>query len=135
MVYVWTRTYSVGVPVMDILFYADMAYTWRSLDLFSHMFGYICACVYFRQVVCLQVAPYTTLYSESVNVLFYRLTTLFQQRHVLNTSSFFNTSMWTVQLSGSIPPEIGKLTGLLYLQLYNNQVRGVGGWRDGDRRG
>ena len=43
--------------------------------------------------------------------------------------------MLTVQLSGSIPHEIGILTGLTRLYLSSNQVRGVGGCRDGYRRG
>ena len=55
--------------------------------------------------------------------------------HVLIARSCFNAFMLMVQLSGSIPPEIGKLTGLGSLALNNNQVRTVGGWRDSYRRG
>ena len=80
LVFVWTRTYNVGVPVMGVLLYADMAYTWRHLDVFSHMFVYIGACVYFRQVVCLQLVPYSAIYSECIIMCLYRFITLFQQR-------------------------------------------------------
>ena len=43
--------------------------------------------------------------------------------------------MFILQLSGLIPPEIGILTGLTRLDLNSNQVRRVGGCRDGYRRG
>jgi hypothetical protein len=76
---------------MSALLYTDMAYTWRPVDVFSLTFVYIDACVYFRQMVCLQVAPYSTLYSESVNVLFYRLTTLFQQRACVDSIFLFQS--------------------------------------------
>ena len=38
-----------------------------------------------------------------------------------------NDFIYTAQLTGSIPPEIGKLTSLTNLYLNSNQVRGVGG--------
>ena len=65
---------------MSVLLYADMAYTWRPVDVFSHMFVYIGACVYFRQVVCLQLVPYSAIYSECIIMCLYRFITLFQQR-------------------------------------------------------
>ena len=80
VVFVWTRTCSVGVPVMGVLLYNDMAYTRLPLDLFSHMFVYIGACVFFRLVVCLQLVPYSAIYSECIIMCLYRFITLFQQR-------------------------------------------------------
>ena len=59
----------------------------------------------------------------------------FNNVHELIISPFFNASVLILQLSGSIPPEIGKLTGLTSLNLSYNQVRRIGGWQDGDRRG
>ena len=55
--------------------------------------------------------------------------------HVLIACSCFNASMWTVQLSGSIPPEIANLTTLIVVSIGGNQVREIGGSRDGYRRG
>jgi hypothetical protein len=74
------RCTGYGCPVMGVLLYADMAYTWRPVDVFSYMFVYIDACVYFRQVVCLQLVPYSALYAEVVTICLRCLTALFQQR-------------------------------------------------------
>ena len=101
----------------------------------THVWLHMCMRLLPTGGMCAEIVPYSGLYLECVNMLFNRLTSLFQQRHVLMICSCFNALMWTVQLSGSIPPEIGKLIKLTNMYLNSNQVRGVGGWRDGDSHG
>ena len=46
--FVWTRTLCVGVPVMGVPLYTDMASTCRPLVLLSHLVAYTFAQVYRR---------------------------------------------------------------------------------------
>ena len=41
--FVWTRTLCVGVPVLGVQLYTEMAYTCRPLVLLSHLVAYTLA--------------------------------------------------------------------------------------------